>query len=332
MKEKRKSKVLDFIKQNAIIILLVLEVIYFSFTTDNFLSTTNLFNVLRQVAPTGIVCIGMTLVILTGGIDLSVGAEVGLAVVVCAECIVAGWPILPSCLLAILATTIVGYVNGLLIADIGIPAFIATLGTQFAVRGAVYIYTNCMPIFGFPEEFRFLGQGYIFKVVPVPVVIMVIMLVIAWFYINKTKMGRYTYAIGGSAEVSRLSGINVKRVYHLTYVISGFCSGIAGVILLSRLFSGQPRAGINYEMDAITAVVLGGVSMTGGEGKLSGVIYGFLIIGLLSNGFTMLGVNEYWQMLLKGIILCVAVGADVISTRRKQKNVQIDSVTEEAKA
>ena len=277
---------------------------------------------------TGIVCVGMTFVMITGGIDLSVGAEVGLSVVICAKLLVAGFPAFPACLVAISAAVLVGFLNGWLIANVGIPPLIATLGTQTAVRGAVYIWTNCLPIFGFPESFRMLGQGYIFGVIPVPVSIMIVVLVVAWFYISKTRYGRYTYALGGNEEVARLSGIKVKTMKHITYAISGLCAGLAGVILLSRLFSGQPRAGINYEMDAITAVVLGGVSVSGGEGKLSGVIVGFIIIGILSNGFTMMGVNDYWQTFLKGVILLTAVGLDVQSTRRKKKLVVIDAGTE----
>lgn len=319
------ERTMEFIKQNAIVLVLILEFIFFTINTDNFLSASNLFNVLRQVSTTGIVCVGMTFVMITGGIDLSVGAEVGLSVVVCASLMVNGWGILPACIAAILAAMLVGFINGLLVANVGIPSLIATLGTQTAVRGAVYIWTNCLPIFGFPEEFRVLGQGYILGVIPVPVVIMLCVLILAWVYINMTKYGRYTYAIGGNEEVTRLSGIKVKVMKNATYVISGFCAGLAGVILLSRLFSGQPRAGINYEMDAITAVVLGGVSVTGGAGRLSGVIVGFLIIGLLSNGFTMMGVNEYWQTFLKGIILLTAVGLDVRSVSRRKKQVVIDA-------
>ncbi len=319
------GKIVEFVKHNAIILVLVLEFVAFSLLTKNFLSGSNLFNVLRQVSMTGIVCVGMAFVMITGGIDLSVGAEVGLAVIVCAALIVNGVGVFLACAIAILSAMAVGLINGWLIANVGIPPLIATLGTQTAVRGAVYIATNCLPIFGFDDSFRTLGQGYIFGVVPIPVVIMVTVLAVAWLYIGKTKMGRYTYALGGNQEVARLSGINVKRMLHVTYTISGFCAGLAGVILLSRLFSGQPRAGINYEMDAITAVVLGGVSVSGGEGKLSGVIIGFLIIGILSNGFTMMGVNEYWQTFLKGVILLTAVGLDVQSLRRKKKLVVIDS-------
>lgn len=305
-------------KRYGIVLILVAECIFFSFGTKNFASLDNVFNILRQTSMLGIVCIGMTLVILTGGIDLSVGTMVGVSLIICAELLVRGVAPVVACIVAVLGSVVVGTINAFLVSNVGITSLIATLGIQTAFRGLIFIQTHATPIFGFDPSFRVLGQGYIFDIIPIPVVIMIGMLVIAWFYLNKTTFGRHTYAVGGNEEVARLSGVNVRKIKYMTYMISGFCSGIAGIILLSRLFSGQPRGGIGLEMDAITAVVLGGVSLAGGQGRLSGVIIGVFIMAVLSNGLIMIGVNDYWQMFLMGIVLIAAVSFDVISNKRKK--------------
>jgi ribose/xylose/arabinose/galactoside ABC-type transport system permease subunit len=306
---------------------LILECAYFSCFTARFASVDNIFNVLRQVAMTGIISIGMTFVMITGGIDLSVGSIAGMSVLSCALMLVKGIHPVLACAISVTLSVLVGALNGWLVAHMELPALIATLGTETALRGLVYISTNASPVFGFTESFRVLGQGYVFGVIPIPVLIAGVTLVIAWIYINMTTLGRYTYAVGGNEEVARLSGISVRKVKYITYMISGFCAGLAGIILLSRLFSGQPRAGLNYEMEAITAVVLGGVSVSGGHGRLSGVIIGVLIMGVLSNGMIMLGVNEYWQMFLRGTVLIIAVCIDIRTGRsvgkRKKSNLSV---------
>lgn len=293
-------------------IILVLLIIFFSSATSNFLTGGNLLNVLRQNAATGIICLGMTIVMLTGGIDLSVGAIVGITSVICSYCMVnMGLDMYVSMFIALMAGVIAGLVNGFLINTLRIPALIATLGTQTAIRGLCYIITGGYTIYDFPAAFGVIGRGYL-GIVPIPVIIMVVVLIIGWYLINQTKYGRYLYAIGGNAEASRLSGINVNLRILSAYAISGLLAAIAGIIELSRLSSGQPTAGEGYEMTAITAVVLGGISVSGGEGKFRGVIFGILIMGILSNGLVMMNVSTYYQQLIKGLVLIFAVGLDQI--------------------
>ena len=298
---------------------LIAECIIFTVNTNKFASVENFLNVLRQISMTGIVSVGSAFVMISGGIDLSVGSIVAMSLISTSFMLIAGVPPVIACILAILLAIAIGAINGLLVAHFKIPPLIATLGMQTVVRGIVYIMTNATPVFGFPDSFRVLGQGYAFVYIPIPVLILAAVIIVAWIYINKTTLGRYTYAVGGNEEVARLSGIGVKKVKYITYMICSFCCGLAGVILLSRLNSGQPRAGLGYEMDAITAVVLGGVSVSGGKGRLSGVLIGVMIMGILSNGMIMMGINEYWQLLLRGLVLLVAVGFDIMAGTRKAK-------------
>jgi len=214
-------------------------------------------------------------------------------------------------LFALAAGLAAGLVNGALVTYIKIPPLIATLGTQTAIRGLAYIMTNGYTIYGFPKAFNYLGKGYV-GVIPVPVIIMVIVLIVGWYAVNHTKFGRYLYAIGGNGEASRLSGININLRLIIAYVISGGLAALAGVVELSRLNSGQPNAGEGYEMSAITAVVLGGISVSGGEGKFSGVVFGILIMGILSSGLVMMNISTYYQQLIKGLVLLFAVSIDQI--------------------
>ena len=200
-------------------------------------------------------------------------------------------------------------ITGAIIHYIEIPPMIATLGTMTSLRGVAYLITGGTPVFGFDESYSKIGQGHV-GVIPIPVIILAIVYVIGIFVLSKTKFSRYVYGIGGNQEVARLSGIKVARVKIAVYAISGFCSALAGLVMLGRVNSGQPRAGESYEMDVITAVVLGGVSLNGGVGNLSHVIFGVLIIGVLTNGMTMMAVDDYWQRVVKGLILLLAVSFD----------------------
>lgn len=293
-------------------IMLIMLFIFFACKSEYFCTSSNLINILRQVSVTGIITLGMTFVMLTGGIDLSVGSLVGLSSIIAATCMATlGWNMYVSILMALLVGLVVGVLNGFLITYIKIPALIATLGVQTLLRGICFIITGGYTVYGFPEEFSFLGKGYI-GVIPVPVIILVIVLGIGWFVLNKTRYGRYLYAIGGNKEATRLSGIRVNRNLMLTYIYSGLLAALAGVIELSRLNSGQPSAGEGYEMTVITSVVLGGISVSGGEGKFSGVFCGILIMGILSNGLTMMNVSTYYQSVIKGIVLLFAVGLDQV--------------------
>ena len=209
-----------------------------------------------------------------------------------------------------------GLVNGLIVNELFIPPFVATLGTMTALRGVAFIISGGLPVFGFSNSLSYLGQGYVWMI-PVPVVIMAITFALGYLLLDATRFGRYVYGVGGNEEATRLSGIGVKAIKALVYTISGFLSGLAGVVLLSRINSGQPKAGQGYEMDVITAVVIGGVSISGGEGNIILVVAGVLIMGVLSNGMILLNIDEYVQWVVKGLVLVAAVGFDRVSQHRK---------------
>lgn len=307
------------ISEYAIILIFAVLFIFMSIFAPNFLTTSNLLNILRQVSISGVCAVGMTFVMLTGGIDLSIGAILGVSGVLTAMMMLHGiHPVLAS-LISILLGIVIGAFNGAIIHHIEIPPMIATLGTQTSLRGLAYLVTGGTPVFGFSESYSVIGQGYI-GFIPIPVIILVIVFAIGIFVLSRTKFSRYVYGIGGNEEVARLSGIKVANVKIAVYAISGFCSALAGLVMLGRVNSGQPRAGESYEMDVITAVVLGGVSLTGGVGKLSHVTVGVLIIGVLTNGMTMMALDDYWQRVVKGIILLFAVGFDHFVQKKKNSS------------
>ncbi len=292
--------------------------IIFSISTDKFLTLGNLFNVARQMSVVGICAVGMTFVILMGAMDLSVGAVIGVASVTAATMMSNGiHPVIAS-LTAILLGTLIGLVIAFIVNTTNIVPIIVSLGMMTALRGVCYIVADGMPIYGIPEEFLFLGQGYLWNI-PMPVVVMVAVFVIGYIILEKTIIGRFVYGTGGNEDAARLSGVSVKTVKYFVFAVEGTLAALAGIILLSRVNSGQPGAGTGYEMDIITACVLGGVSVTGGEGKISGVIVGVLTIGVLSNGMVLLGVNEFWQNVVKGCVLILAVAADKFTKAKSEK-------------
>jgi ribose transport system permease protein len=301
-----------------IFIVLVALCVFFGLVSPVFFSSENIFNILRQVAVVGIVAVGMTMVILTGGIDLSVGAIIGVASVVTAELMLAGVPPVLAAVITLLVCSLAGLANGLLVNEMLIPPLVATLGTMTSLRGVAFIISGGLPVFGFPSTFAKLGQGYLW-IVPVPVIIMVVIFALGFLLLNSTRFGRYVYGVGGNEEATRLSGVGVKSIKYLVYAISGFLSGLAGIVLLSRINSGQPKAGTGYEMDVVTAVVLGGVSINGGEGKIGFVVVGVLIMGVLTNGMILMNINEYVQWVVKGLVLVAAVGFDRLSQQRKMR-------------
>lgn len=311
-----KISIKDIYRRYGTAAITILLFIFFSIAAPMFLSVGNIMSLLRQTSVTAIISVGMAIVMLTGGIDLSVGAIVALSSIVCAGAMVnLSLPIPIAILLSLVVGAVVGLINGILVTYIKVPALIATLGTQQAVRGIAYIITGGYTLYGFPESFSIIGRGYLFGVIPVSAVIMVVVLALGWFMLNSTKFGRYTYALGGNFEATRLAGINVNKRLILVYVISGLLASIAGIVELSRISSGQPSAGEGYEMSAITAVVLGGISVSGGEGKFGGVIFGIFIMGMLSTGLVMMNVSTYYQQLIKGLVLLFAVCVDQILKR-----------------
>lgn len=284
------KSVIDKIKGRAIYAFLVLMVIFFTIINPNFLTVKNLLNVAKQVSIFGIASVGMTYVILLGGIDLATGSIISFVNIVCAYFMVnIGMNVVLAVLLSLIISTFIGFLNGIIIAELRMP-----------------------------ESFLKLGQGYVGPI-PVPVIVMVVIFAIGTFILNKTYFGRYFYALGGNEEAALLSGIKIKVVKCLVYSLSGLFAGIAGLVMLARANTAQPNAGVGYEFDVITCVVLGGVSVNGGSGKMSNVIAGVLIIGVLSNGMVLMNISSYMQMVIKGIILLLAVGADCIQQMNLQK-------------
>ncbi|MCG8499476.1 MAG: ribose ABC transporter permease [Firmicutes bacterium] len=280
-----------------------------------FLSPNNLINVVMQSSINASIAIGITFVILTGGIDLSVGSILALSGVVMASSLQAGHPLALSILIALVIGTICGLINGFLIAKGKLPPFIATLGMMSMARGLALVYTNGRPISGFSKAFRWFGTGYVFKTeyfsgIPAQIVITVALYIIAYYILKYTRLGRYTYAIGGNEEAARLSGINVKKYKMIIYGISGLMASVGAIILTARLNSAQPIAGIMYELDAIAATVIGGTSTVGGEGKITGTLIGALIMGVLRNGLNLLDVSSYLQQLIIGAVIVIAVLID----------------------
>lgn len=299
-----------FVKTYAMFIVLLCLVIAFSVLTPSFLTGSNITSVLRQTSMLGITAVGMMLPILLGGIDLSVGAIITFVNIICAYMMV-NWGIHPvlAVVIALVISTVVGMVDGVIIAKVSIPPLIMTFAMQMVLEGASYVISNGLPIYGFTERFTVIGQGYL-GVIPIPVIIMIICFIFGSFILNKTYFGRFFYAVGGNEEASKLSGLNVFNIKTLAYTLSGLFAGIAGVVMLSRTNSGAPNAGKGFEMDVLTAIVLGGVSVNGGRGKMNNVVAGVLIIGALQNGLVLMGVGTYIQYIVKGIVLAMAVGID----------------------
>lgn len=313
------KKALNILKSRAIWVFLLLMIIFFTIVSDNFLTMKNLLNVAKQVSIFGIASIGMTYVILLGGIDLATGSIISFINIVCAYFMVnMGMHPVFAVILSLVISTVIGFLNGIIIAEIKMPALIVTFASQTIFSGIAYIICNGRPISRFPESFLKIGQGYVGPI-PVPVIIMVICFAIGAFILDKTYFGRYFYALGGNEEAAELSGIRVKHVKCLVYSLSGLFAGIAGLVMLARANTGQPNAGYGYEFDVITCVVLGGVSVNGGSGKISNVIAGVLIIGALSNGMVLMNVSSYMQMVIKGLILLLAVGSDCIQQQNLLK-------------
>jgi ribose/xylose/arabinose/galactoside ABC-type transport system permease subunit len=310
-------KRIAFLKKYAIVGVLVALIVFFSLVSESFLSMGNMFMIARQVAMLGISAVGMTCVILTSGIDLSVGSIMGITNIVGALLMTAaGLPIWLAVLITLLMSAVIGLINGIFVAYVRVPALITTLAMMTVLRGVGYVLCGGMPVWGLPESFKVLGQGYLGPI-PIPVLIMLAVFLLGWIFLNRTRHGRYLYGLGGNREAVRLSGVYTARTETLGFVISGLLTGLAGIIMLSRINTGQPKIGTGYEMDVITAVVLGGVSIMGGEGSLVGVLIGVLITGVLANGMILMDVSEYYQQITKGLVLLFAVTFDTMAKRRK---------------
>ena len=289
--------------------------IFLSIASPNFLTLTNLSAVVRQTATINIMALGMTLVIVSGGIDLSVGAILGFAGTVGAMAMAQGYPIPVGIAVGLLCGLFWGFLNGICTTSLKIPPFIVTLGTLGIVRGVTLMISGGLPVVGLPRDFESLADG---SVVGIPSVLLVLAVcaVVTHVVLHSTKLGRYTYAIGSNQESAIYAGIPVSRYTIAVYAICGMLTGLAGMIEASRLMTGQPTAGQGYELQVIAAVVIGGGSLTGGEGSVIGTLIGAFIMGLLSNGSDLLGVNPYLQQALIGAIIILAVAVDEARKRR----------------
>lgn len=308
MDKKAKLSFANLYSSYGVFFILVIEFLIFSLASKSFLTLGNILSVGRQMSFTGIAAIGMTLVMLTGGIDISVGSMLAMAGVLCAKLSAdVGLPLWIAVVITLLIGALFGLINGAAVTRLHIPALIATLATQTILKGIAYLLTNAVPVKNLSTTYKFLGQGYIFGVIPVPLIITVALYVLAWWYLDKTYLGRRVYLSGGNEEAARLSGINTKWTITGTYVFSGVFAAIAGVLMAARLGSGQPSVGSGFEMDVITATVLGGISVNGGKGKVVNVFVGACIMGVLANGMTMLNINQYLQWIINGLVLLFAV-------------------------
>jgi len=295
-----------------LIVLLVLGTV-FSILTDTFLTIPNMLNVLLQISIIAILGFGVTIIIISAGIDLSLGSVMALVGMGTAAILTSSVPSIPLAIMGgLLIGGAVGFVNGINVAYIHLPAFIATLAMMSIARGIALVVTKAIPIYNLPESFLFLGSGFIWGI-PTPIYIMLALFFILDFILRSTKFGRYTYAIGGNEEATRLSGINTNRYKLLVYIVGGICTGVAGILFTARLGSGQPTAGAGYELDAITAAILGGTNLFGGSGNLIGTLIGAFVMGVINNGQALLNISSYVQYIVKGIIVIIAVG---ISTFR----------------
>ncbi|HZC83012.1 MAG TPA: ABC transporter permease [Rubrobacter sp.] len=295
---------------------LIVVFVFLSIASPVFLTADNLYNIGVQTSYTAVIAIGVTLVIITAGIDLSVGSVAALSGVVGVVLMAkAGVPVVLAILGGILVGAACGLVNGLLVSVAGLNPFIATLGMLSVARGMVYIPTNAKSVFGVPDSFRLLGQGVIGSI-PIPIIVVAVVAVAGYVVLARTKLGRYAYAMGSNREAARLSGIPIRRYLTVVYVISGALAGFGGMIASSQVASGQPNFGIGLELDAIAAAVIGGASLFGGQGTVVGTLIGAFLIALIRNGSVLLDVNIYYQQVIIGVVIWIAVLWDQYRRRR----------------
>ncbi|WP_435170285.1 ABC transporter permease [Falsirhodobacter sp. 1013] len=321
----------DQMHRASALLTLVLLILGFAMASPAFLSVNNGLTVLLQTAVIGLLGIGLTLVIITGGIDLSVGSVLALSGVVSAMSVKAGLPVMPAMCVGILAGAACGAFNGLVITRLRIPPFVATLGMMLIARGVALQLTGATPISGLGEGFGWLGNGALFRMVemqpngfprvifpgiPYPAILLLIVAIATGYVLRRRRVGRHLYATGSNEEAARLSGVKVDGTKMYAYTMSGALAGLAGNVLMSRLVTAQPSEGVMYELDAIAAAVIGGASLTGGVGTISGTMIGAFIIGILRNGLNMAGVSAFIQQIVIGLVVIGAVWIDMVRNRR----------------
>lgn len=313
-------------REAGVFIALLVLCLFLSFATDGFLTSLNLLNVGRQISLLGIMAVGMTFVLIAGEVDLSVGSTYAFSGLATGMLIIAGWALLPAIGAGLLTGVAIGLINGVLSTYGRLPSLIATLGMLSIVRGAALILTNGQPVTvnlrngALPEvlqTFSFMGQGYLFSVIPMQLVFFVVIAVLAWLVLSFSNFGFRVYAVGGSAKAARVSGISVNKVKISAFILMGVLAAFAGILSMAFLPSGQAgRTGVGLELDVIAATIVGGASLSGGEGTILGTILGVLIIGVMRNGLVLMGVSPFVQELMIGLVIIIAVGIDKWSTRR----------------
>ena len=300
----------NFLKRFASLGSLILISIILSIISPQFLSLDNILSVGLQISVIALLAIGEVLIIITGGIDLSVGSTLALSGIIASVLLSAGFPISIALLAGLATGALCGLINGLIIAKGKLPSFIATLGMMGIARGAALIITSGVPVFGLPPSFAAIANEKVFQIIPIPIVIVIIFAVLMHIVLTQFSFGRHTYAIGGNFEATRLAGVKVDLHLIKTYTIAGFFAGLGGIILASRLSTGQPTAGTGYELDVVAACVIGGASLSGGAGTIAGAMIGALIIGILRNGCNLLDISAFWQQVAIGSIIIIAVFMD----------------------
>ncbi|MCI8862346.1 MAG: ribose ABC transporter permease [Lachnospiraceae bacterium] len=319
-----KGKLLDgvkkYFKRNAgILIGLLIICIVISIKSPQFLTQKNIMNVLRQISSNMFLACAMTMILIAGGIDLSVGSTIAIIGVIAGTIIGKGVPIWAVILICLLIGAAIGAVNGTIISRTTLPPFIVTFSMMSILRGATYVYTGGTTVRIDNRSWINLGTGYAFGILPLPVIYLAVVFILVWLILNKTVLGRHIYAVGGNEKAARFSGVNVVNVRMFVYIFSGIMGALAGMVLCARSYSGNPLAGDGAEMDAIAACVLGGASMAGGYGYVGGTLIGALIIGLLNNGLNLMKIDSYWQIILKGVVILAAVYVDYLKNLKKGK-------------
>jgi ribose/xylose/arabinose/galactoside ABC-type transport system permease subunit len=293
-------------------------IIILTIAAPTFRTSGNIINILLQVSINGLIALGMVFVITAGGIDLSVGSMLALSSVIIGALLDSTGSILLACVVAIAATTFFGYLNGVLVSRFKMVPFVATLSTMCVIRGVAYIISDGYSVSLGDPQFKMIGGGKLFDIIPYPVIILIVFAIMAYILLHITKFGRYIYAVGGNIEAATEAGINVFRVRTFSYIISGFCTGMAGIILTSRIAAAQPNIGVGYELDAIAACVIGGTSFLGGVATIPGTFIGIIILGLTYNGMNLLGIRAFYQTITKGLLIIVAVMIDMFMSKKRQ--------------
>lgn len=309
----------SFLKDNvAIISGLVILCLFLTFMSDSFLTQSNLMSLLRQMTNNVFLTSGVMMCIIIGGIDISVGSVFALGGTVAAGMIAHYHvPIPAAIMLGLLAGAACGAFNGFFVSMVRVPAFIATMAMLNIARGIAYLMTNAEPIRCTEKAFTNLGTGRL-GIIPLPVIYAVVWVILIWLFLNKTRMGRYVYAVGGNMEAARFSGINIKVVQFTVHTLSGFLAAWAGIVMAARMYSGQPAVAVGWEMDAVAASALGGVSLMGGSGSVVSAMIGVLIIGVLKNGLNLMNVNSFWQLIVQGLVVLAAVSMDMVKQRKQR--------------